>query len=53
VGAEDVVALAEALKNLYKDEAYRNELIERGAEEVAGLSMRRSAAVMGDLLGNI
>jgi len=51
--ADDTAGLAEALKSLYKNEGIRNELIEKGASRVADLSIRGSAAVIGELLGNV
>jgi hypothetical protein len=51
VPADNVGDLAEALKSLYKNEGIRNELIEKGASRVAGLSIRESAAAIGAFLG--
>jgi len=53
VHADNVGDLAEALKSLYKNEGIRNELIEKGASRVAGLSVRGSAAAIAGLLGNV
>ncbi|HVV03995.1 MAG TPA: hypothetical protein VHC96_07205, partial [Puia sp.] len=53
VAADDTAGLAEALKSLYKNEGIRNELIEKGASRVADLSIRGSAAVIGELLENV
>jgi hypothetical protein len=53
VRADDTAGLAEALKSLYRNEGIRNELIEKGASRVADLSIRGSAAVIGELLGNV
>jgi len=50
VKPDDTGSLAEALKSLYKNEGIRNELIEKGASRAAGLSMRGSAAAIGELL---
>lgn len=50
---DDIEALAEGLKSLYKNEIVRNELIEKGALRVADLSVPQSAAVIGGFLGNV
>lgn len=50
VKEDDISDLAEALKSLYKNEGIRNELIERGVSRVDGLSMRGSAAAIGELV---
>jgi hypothetical protein len=49
--SRDIGELAEALKSLYKDEDLRNQLIGKGALRVAGLSIRQSAAAIGDVVG--
>ncbi|MDO6434309.1 glycosyltransferase [Flavitalea sp. BT771] len=51
VPAGDPAALADGLKSLYKDETFRNGLIEKAAPGVADLSLRRSVATIWDAIG--
>jgi len=51
VAAGDPAPLADALKSLYKDEAFRSGLIEKAALRVAGISLRQSVATIWEAIG--
>lgn len=51
VAAGDPVPLADGLKSLYKDEAFRGELIGKAALRAADLSLRQSVAMIWEAIG--
>jgi len=51
VAPGDPAPLADALKTLYKDEAFRSELIGKAALGAAGLSLRQSVATIWEAIG--
>jgi glycosyltransferase involved in cell wall biosynthesis len=51
VGANDPASLADGLKSLYKDEAFRKELIGKGMLHAAGLSVHQTVAAIWGVLG--